>query len=290
MGKPYVKSSLVWLKDHDEYNEAWVRDRIREDPSILGLGELSLKDTERRQPRAGGYLDLLLQDPGGKRYEVELQLGKVDPSHIIRAIEYWDEEKRRYPQFDHCAVLIAEDITSRFLNVISLFNGTVPLIAIQMQALSVGDQITLTFVEVMSESSRGTDDENKPVNCTYWEEKATKETVDMAKQVLEEILNSLDGSLNLKYNKYYIGLKKGNDVCNFVTFCPLKDYLKLFAYLPQAEEIDKILTNAGFEQNLWDYRDREECYRLWLTEADIESKKDALMELAKRTHAYYWEG
>ena len=30
--------------------------------------------------------------------------------------EYWDIERRRYPQYDHCAVLIAEDITSRFLN------------------------------------------------------------------------------------------------------------------------------------------------------------------------------
>ena len=47
-------------------------------------------------------------------------------SHIIRTIEYWDIERKRYPQYEHCAVLVAEDITSRFLNVISLFNGTIP--------------------------------------------------------------------------------------------------------------------------------------------------------------------
>ena len=111
----------------------------------------------------------------------------------------------------------------------------------------------------------------------------------MTKRVLEEILHRLDSSLKLKYNKYYIGLKKDNEVCNFLQFCPQKDYLRLSAYLPQTEEVDKTLGNAGFEANLWDYRDREECYRLWLTEADIESKADALMELAKRTHAYYWE-
>ena len=29
-------------------------------------------------------------------------------------------------------MIVAEDITSRFLNVISLFNGMIPLIAIQM--------------------------------------------------------------------------------------------------------------------------------------------------------------
>ncbi len=65
-------------------------------------------------------LDLLLQDPDtNRRYEVELQLGPTDESHIIRTIECWDIERKRYPQYDHCAVIVAEDITSRFLNVIS---------------------------------------------------------------------------------------------------------------------------------------------------------------------------
>jgi hypothetical protein len=70
-------------------------------------------------PRAG-RLDLLLHDPETKRRcEVELQLGSTDDAHILRTIEYWDIERKRFPQYDHCAVLIAEDITSRFLNVVS---------------------------------------------------------------------------------------------------------------------------------------------------------------------------
>jgi hypothetical protein len=51
---------------------------------------------ERKQPRAG-RLDLLFQDENNRRYCVELQLGKTDESHIIRTIEYWDLEKKRYP-------------------------------------------------------------------------------------------------------------------------------------------------------------------------------------------------
>src|SRR5438128_12377441 len=96
-----------------------------------------------------------------RRYEVEIQLGKVDETHIIRTIEYWDIERRRYPQYDHCAVLIAEDITSRFLNVISLFNGAVPLIAIQMQALRVAGKLTLVFTRVVDELARGLVDEDE---------------------------------------------------------------------------------------------------------------------------------
>lgn len=83
---------------------------------------------------------MLFQDPETyRRYEVEIQLGKTDESHLIRTIEYWDIERKRYPQYDHCAVIVAEDITGRFLNVINLFNGFIPLVAIQMKAFKFGD-------------------------------------------------------------------------------------------------------------------------------------------------------
>lgn len=103
-------------------SERWVHERILDDPTVLELGEVDVRDTERRQPSAG-RLDLLLQDPElGTRYELELQLGPTDESHIIRTIEYWDNERRRYPQYEHVAVLVAEQITARFFNVISLLN------------------------------------------------------------------------------------------------------------------------------------------------------------------------
>src|SRR5579884_4548079 len=157
----YLRPERLLLKSHPELNERWVQDRIAEDPTILGLGDLILRDRERIQPRAG-RLDLLLQDPEtSRRYEVELQLGATDEAHIIRTIEYWDIERKRYPQYDHCAVIVAEDITSRFLNVISLFNGTIPLIALQMQAHKVGDNLTLIFTKVMDELSRGLVDEDE---------------------------------------------------------------------------------------------------------------------------------
>jgi len=125
-----LKPEKIDIKNHPEITEKMIQEKIAEDPAIIGLGDLVLKDKERVQPRSG-RLDLLTQDPDTNRwYEIEIQLGKTDESHIIRTIEYWDIEKKRYLQYDHCAVIIAEDITSRFLNVISLFNGFIPLIAI----------------------------------------------------------------------------------------------------------------------------------------------------------------
>ena len=127
----YVKYEIISLKNSNEYNEKWLQARIEEDPSILGLGDLDFRDSEKILI-GGGRLDTILYDPEyKKRYEVEIQLGKTDESHIIRTIEYWDIERKKNPQYEHCAVIIAEDITSRFLNVISLFNGFIPLIAIQ---------------------------------------------------------------------------------------------------------------------------------------------------------------
>ncbi len=179
----YVKPEKISLKGHSELDEKWLQQRIADDPSILGLGDLILKDKERIQPRAG-RLDLLLQDAeSNKRYEVEIQLGQTDETHIIRTIEYWDIERKRYPQYDHTAVIVAEDITSRFLNVISLFNGSIPLVAIQLSAIKIDDRISLVFTTVLDVLVRGLVDEDEEVHeatdRAYWEQRGTKETVSM---------------------------------------------------------------------------------------------------------------
>lgn len=169
----YQTARLVSLEGHARYDEKWLQERIAEDPSLLGLGELEVKDIERRQPRAG-RLDLLLSDPEtNTRYEVEIQLGATDEAQIIRTIEYWDIEKSRYPQYEHVAVIVAEDITSRFPNVISLFNKAIPLIAIQMQALEVGEVLTLNAMTVLDLMSLGLVEEDEEAGQAtdrhYWE-------------------------------------------------------------------------------------------------------------------------
>ena len=82
----YVKPQKISLKDHPVLNEKWVQDRIAEDPSVLGLGDMVLTDKERIHPKAG-RLDLLLQDiQSNRRYEIELQLRMSDESHLMRTI------------------------------------------------------------------------------------------------------------------------------------------------------------------------------------------------------------
>src|SRR3990172_392277 len=130
----------------DEY---WLQDQIWENPSILTLGDLQTISREKKQS-SGGKLDILLKDPqDNSMYEVEIMLGDTDPSHIIRTIEYWDIEKRRWPQRQHYAVLVAETITRRFFNVIQLLSHAVPIIAIQATLIEANGGKSLHFVKVL---------------------------------------------------------------------------------------------------------------------------------------------
>ncbi|MFO6429935.1 hypothetical protein ACLBKT_07550 [Erythrobacter sp. W302b] len=287
MGNGYTKPKLISLRNHPQLSEKWVQDIIAEDPSVLGLGSLVLRDRERIQPKAG-RLDLLLQDTETyKRFEVELQLGSTDETHIIRTIEYWDLERRRYPQYEHCAVLIAEDITSRFLNVVSMFNGSIPLIAIQMQAYEVGEHTTLVFTKVLDEFERGLVDEDEdaasaPTDRQYWETvKGTPATVALADSVLS-IAREFDATLELKYNKFYIGLSRQGQAYNFISMRPKKNFLVLEIKIPKLEENDAIIENAGLET--LEYNTRWGYYPIRLKAPEIKKHEEVLRTLIEMAH------
>ncbi len=276
----YAKPERVWLKIHPDLNEKWLQDRIGEDPSLLGLGDLVLRDRER--PQAGaGRLDLLLQDvEANRRYEVEIQLGKTDESHIIRTIEYWDVERKRYPQYDHVAVIVAEDITSRFLNVIGLFNGSIPLVAIQLRAIQLGDTVSLVFSKVIDEIRLGLVDEDEevrvPADRSYWEKRSSKQTLAMADEMLGW-LHELDPGLELKYNKFYIGLAKDGRPNNFVSFQPQRIMLRVDIKLERSDETQAQLDASGLD--VMDYDGRWGQYRIRVGKADLAKHKDLLVSL-----------
>lgn len=281
-----IKPEKISLQNHPILNEDWVKKIIANDPSILGLGDLSLKDMERNQPRAG-RLDLLLQDPeAGVRYEVEIQLGKTDESHIIRTIEYWDIEKKRYPQYEHYAVIIAEDITSRFFNVMSLLNGSIPIIAIQMNAYKIEDKYFLIFTKVLDEINLGyVDEDEEHIEITdrnYWETaKGTKETVAMVDRILG-LIKSFAPEVELNYTKFYIGLTKNGRSNNFAAFRPKRSFLRLEIRLEKTEEVDKQIEEAGI--TFLDYDTRWEMYRINLREEDITKNQELISNLLKTAY------
>lgn len=278
----YVKAERIILKDTPEFSEKWVLDKISDDPKILGLGNLLLFQKEKIQPGAG-RLDLLLQDENDEtRYEVEIQLGKTNESHIIRVLEYWDVEKKRNLNFNHVAVLVAEDITNRFLNVISLFNGAIPLVALQMESYKIEDRMILIFTKVLDQRLIGIEPPPPPpTDRPYWEKRATKKTVELADELMK-LVNKLDDTLVLKYNKFYIGLAHDGQPYNFIAFKPQKTVIKVQLKLPESDEITQKFENAGLE--ILDYSTREGRYSIRLTKENIEIHQELLMEMIKKSY------
>jgi hypothetical protein len=276
-----IKPEKVSLKGHPSLTESWLQGIIAETPEIIGLGDLVLKDKERKQFRAG-RLDILLQDPDiNKRYEVEIQLGKTDESHIIRTIEYWDIERKRYPQYEHCAVIIAEEITSRFLNVMGLFNGTIPLIAIQITAYKNGDEYFLTFNKILDEISLGLIDDDEELSevtdRNYWETKAgTPKTVKIVDEALVLISEVVQG-YQLKYNKFYIGLTRDGRPDNFVIFRPKKSFTRMEFRFEQSDEIETKMEELGID--LMDYDKRNNRYRVKINSASLKKHKEYFKSL-----------
>jgi hypothetical protein len=287
MNETYVKHEKLVLKNHPNIREKWVQDRIAEDPTILGLGDLILKEKEKIQPGAG-RLDLLFQDAEqALRYEVEIQLGKTDESHIIRTIEYWDIERKRYPQYDHVAVLIAEDVTSRFLNIINLFNGFIPLIAIQMNAIKIDNMITLTFTKVLDQRMGFALEDEEELEVTdrgYWEKRGTKATVQLADELLM-ISKEFDPDLELKYNKFYIGISKDGRAFNFVGFRPQKQYIRIEPKLESSQEIQARLEEA--ELDVMEYSARDGRYRIRLSKDDIKKHAELIKDILKQAYQQY---
>jgi len=282
----FARFERISLRGSSSFTEKWVEDRIIDDPTLLGLGKLTMIQRQRSQPRAG-RLDLLLQDLDSKRrYEVELQLGKLDESHLIRAVEYWDIERKRYPQYQHCAVLIAEDITSRFLNVISLFNGAIPLIALQIQAVKVGSSVSLIFTKVVDELTRGLvdgdeEDAAAPADRSYWEKNSSISSMTAFDNIVS-LVKEIDPLITPKFNKVYIGFEKNREIVNFVTCRPQKARLKIEPRLPQSDETDALLTQSQIDG--WDYDGSWGRYRLPLTGAILADKRDFVKTILKKAY------
>lgn len=186
----------------DEY---WLQDIIYANPEKLGLGNIIAIRKEKTQSK-GGRLDILLKDPADNTmYEVEIMLGETDPSHIIRSIEYWDNEKRKYPQRQHFAVLIAESFDRRYFNVIQLLSLTVPMIAIQADLLEVGSEKILNFTKILDiYVEQEEEEESKQVTETTWSEKAEWTLVTAKKHL--EILSEIEKNIELKFTQSYVSI------------------------------------------------------------------------------------
>ncbi len=261
-------------------DELWLQNQICSDPSLLGLGDLHLIQWEKCQ-LTGGRIDFLMYDPASEtRYEIEVMLGTVDESHIIRTIEYWDMERQRYPTLEHCAVIVAEEITGRFFNVIRLLNRAVPIIAIQLSAFRQDGEVVLHPTRVLDTYEFGADpEEDEPlerVDWGYWEKRAKPESLAVVEAV-KALIQPVCAAPRITPNRTHIAL--GTTGYKFCWFRPGKAaaqcHLRIKVGAEKRQEILDRLEEASIEAS----NHHRHSIRLGLSVKDIQDHQDLIRDV-----------
>ena len=156
----------------------------------------------------------------------------------------------------------------------------IPLVAIQMNALKLNDHVGLVFTKVLDQMTLGLVDEDEDVQETtdraYWIKRGSEKTVGMCDELLE-IVKKLDPQMELKYNKFYIGLAKNGQPCNFVVLRPKKSFLRIEPRIAKSDDTQEQLENAGLD--VMDYDDRRGRYRIRLTPGDIKKQAEVITQV-----------
>jgi hypothetical protein len=271
----YKKAVPVKLRDAGK-DEKWLQALINEDTSILGLGDLVILQRERPQ-YPGGRIDFLMFNPEDEvRYEIEIMLGTLDESHIIRAIEYWDVERRRFPSFEHRAVIIAEDITNRFFNIIGLMNKAIPIIAVQLNAFSVENQLLLNFVKVLDLAETFEGEEQGPqeiVDRKYWESRANPISLELLDSMIG-IVKTISPS-RITYNRGHIAI--GTSGRNFL-WCHPRKGPRIFFEIRVGEERENIATKFDEQGIQCNRHSNPEIIKIILTVKELEENLELVRE------------
>lgn len=231
-----------------------------------------------RQQASGGRLDILLKDPeDDSMYEVEVMLGETDESHIIRTIEYWDNEERKWPQRQHSAVLVAETITRRFFNVIQLLNHAIPIIAIQVNVVEADGKKILHFSKILDTYEEPEDDSEsggREYNEDYWKERSPW-TLDAASALLDATGSTLPAAtLNLR--KYHIGIEvSGNNYMWLNKRASGRSLLSCWFTEPHLPAAIALLEEAGLT-----YTKKGQTLRISTDKTAIASKANTLAKIA----------
>ncbi len=223
----------------------------------------------------GGRINFLMFNPEDEvRYEVEVMLGTLDESHIIRTIEYWDVERRRFPSYEHRAVIVAEDITNRFFNIISLLNKAVPIIAIQLNAFVLDGALTLNFVKVLDLATTFGEDDSATIEAAdrkYWEARANPKSMELF-DLLIGIVNTFT-SPRITYNKGHIAI--GTSGRNFL-WCHLRKSPRIYIEVRVGEERENLFAKLE-EQGVQCNRDANpENLKIGMTIKDFEENRELI--------------
>lgn len=116
-------------------------------------------------------------------------------------------------------MIIAEEITQRFFNVISLLNGSIPIIAIKLNAALVADKLVVNFIKVLDVVEPEEEDEGEQVDRQHWVKLGRTKSLELMDAALALFPKGVS-ELRIKYNRGHAAI--GSTANNFLWFYPKK--------------------------------------------------------------------
>ena len=116
----------------------------------------------------------------------------------------------------------------------------------------------------------------EPTDRAYWEERATPEMLQLTDQLLK-LVNQVEPKAVLRYVKNAIGIQADGLPLYFLWFIPQRKCVLLEIKLPQSEEADKQLEEAGLE-----VRSRDRNYRLRISGPVNDKQRVVLLDLIRQ--------
>lgn len=214
----FKPSEILNLKKDAHFNESWLENTIFEHPEILRLGNIKIIARQKRQKDGIARVDLIAQSDSNEVFVIELMLGLPDSSHIVRTLEYWLREKRRYAtksEVDVKAVLVAEQICeSRYKDVVGFLCEKMPLIVKEVACVRIDQIVTLHCTTVFDSTDDAQEDPSQPpVSKETWEQQYPF-TFEASKFVLEQV-HLAEPTAKLKLNRKTTSISTGNtdEIC-----------------------------------------------------------------------------
>ena len=119
---------------------------------------------------------------------------------------------------------------------------------------------------------------------SWWERKASPLSLALVDRLLK-LIREIEPQAELKYNKYYIGLRLDGKVRNFVSFRPLKKHVIVHAKGENSEEYASWLESTGLVSLSYDQTWKN--HKVRIRDADLSSNADAVRDLIADAHQYF---
>ncbi|MEA2025871.1 MAG: hypothetical protein U9O18_04200 [Chloroflexota bacterium] len=128
MTTPTIVSGAVSTVIELGKDEAWMKGWLKEQPTRLGLGELTVTDGASDDDDHS-----FVATDDDRCFSVDVQLGEMDASRGFGVLDNWARNRVLHPDKTHVAVLVTESSEGRYQTTLETLAEHLPLVVVELQ-------------------------------------------------------------------------------------------------------------------------------------------------------------